>query len=104
MCGYRRATGGILAVVEMFCILTISVNILDTIHSMKILQDVTIGGNQVKGTILFLTTTGESTITTFTTKGVWGTKDLKTSLIVPIREEGRGRMFQKDFEIHKKLP
>ena len=50
-CGYKKATGGILVVMELFCILTINIHILDVKYSTIVLQDVTIGGNWVKGTV-----------------------------------------------------
>lgn len=60
-----RETRGIFLVIEMFCIWLYPCQYLRC-NVVFIFQDVTLGGNQVKGTwdlcVLFLTTVGQSTI------------------------------------------
>ena len=64
--GYKRTTWEIAELMEIFCILIVSVSILWLCHWTMVLQDITIWGNWVKSTldlfILFLTTVYESMI------------------------------------------
>ena len=60
VCYYKRVTKGILAVKELFCILSISMSTLALVLCTKVLQKVIIWGNWVNGTalsVLFLTST-----------------------------------------------
>lgn len=59
-CDYKRATWGIPVVMEMFCILAVSI-LLSWLYCTVVLQDVTTEANWIKGTqdlsVLFLTIT-----------------------------------------------
>ena len=79
-CSYKRATGEILVVIDMFYILTVSISISWLWYCPIVLQDISIGVNWIKDTgafsIWFLTT---ACVRSFPTS-----YDLATSGLIPI--------------------